>query len=97
MRSKGSFARTPSATIILALVIAAGAAPSFSPIERGVAGSYRSAVRVYERARMWGVIARWWIDPEYVPSARDEQRVVRFENVCLGARVGARVTDDRPR
>jgi hypothetical protein len=73
MRSTRSFATTSFAGTLLALMIATGAAPSLSPIVRDVAGTYRSAVRAYDKARMWGVIARWWVDPEYVPAARDER------------------------
>jgi hypothetical protein len=65
MKPNGSFATTSSAGILLALMLATGAAHSFSCIECGLATSYQAAVRVYDRARTWGVIARWWIDPEY--------------------------------
>jgi len=47
-----------------------------------VATSYHAAVRVYDRARAWGVIARWWIDPEYAPAARDEQPAPKPEDIC---------------
>ena len=82
MKSTRSFATTSFAGTVLALVIAAGAAPSFSPIGRDVADSYRSVIRVYDRARMWGVIARWWIDPEYVPAVEQEQRSSQPEALC---------------
>ena len=73
MRSTRSFAATSLAGTIVALMMATGAATALSPIGRDVARSYRSAVRVYDRARMWGAIARWWVDPEYVPAVRDEE------------------------
>jgi hypothetical protein len=82
MRSTRGFATTSLAGTILALMIATGAASSLSPIGRDVASSYRSAVRIYDRARMWGVIARWWVDPEYVPAAWDEGGSSHSEDVC---------------
>ena len=82
MRSTKSFATTSLAGTIVALMIATGAAPALSPIGRDVAHSYRSAVRAYDRARMWGAIARWWVDPGYVPAVRDEERSSRPEDVC---------------
>ena len=82
MRSTRSFATTSLAGTILALMIATGAAPSLSPIGRDVANSYRSAVRAYDKARMWGVIARWWVDPKYVPTDRDEGGSSHSEDVC---------------
>jgi hypothetical protein len=63
-------------------MIATGAAPALPAIGKDVASSYRSAVRVYDRARMWGVIARWWVDPAYVPAVRDRDNSSKFENVC---------------
>jgi hypothetical protein len=47
-----------------------------------VASSYRSAVRAYNEVRRWGVIARWWVDPEYVPAVRDVQRQLKPEDLC---------------
>jgi hypothetical protein len=82
MKSNGSFATTSSAGILLALMLAAGAAHSFSCIECEVATSYRTAVRAYDQARIWGVIVRWWIDPEYGPTARDQQPPAKPDNVC---------------
>jgi hypothetical protein len=82
MRSTRSFAANSFAGTVVALMIATGAAPSLSPIVRDVASSYRSAVRVYDRALMWGVIARWWVDPAYVPAVRDGDDSSRFEDVC---------------
>jgi hypothetical protein len=70
MRSTRSFATTSFAGTLLALMIATGAAPLLSPLGRDVANSYRTAMRAYDRARTWGVIARWWVDPEYVPAVR---------------------------
>ena len=70
MRSTGSFATTSFAGTLLALMIVSGAAPSLSPIGKDVANSYRSVVRVYDRARMWGAIARWWVDPESAASVQ---------------------------
>jgi hypothetical protein len=74
MRSTRSFVTTSCAGTLLALMIATGTTPSLSPIVRDVANSYRSAVRVYDRARMWGVIARWWVDPAYVSLTREVAR-----------------------
>jgi hypothetical protein len=83
MKAAGSFATTSLAGILLALMTALGAAPlappSLAPIEREVASGYHCAVRVYDRARMWSAIARWWIDPEYVPTV---QRPEKLEDVC---------------
>jgi hypothetical protein len=96
MRSRRSFATSSLAGTLLALMIAPGAAPSLSPIGREVASSYRCAVRIYDKAREWGVIARWWIDPEYVTSARDGaggadgQRTSKTEDVCQARPAGAR-------
>jgi hypothetical protein len=90
MKSTRSFAAISFAGILLALVIAPGAAPSLSAIGRDVANSYRSAVRAYDRARMWGVIARRWIDPEYVPAVRDGDGFSRPEDVCQVRPVGRR-------
>jgi hypothetical protein len=70
MRPTGSFATTSFAGTLLALMIVTGAAPSLSPIGRDVADSYRSVVRVYDRVRMWGAIARWWVDPESAPTVQ---------------------------
>jgi hypothetical protein len=64
MKSTRSFATTSFAGILLALMTAPGVAPSLAPIEREVASGYQCAIRAYDKARMWSVIARWWIDPE---------------------------------
>ena len=82
MRLTKSFATTALAGTIVGLMMATGAAPALSPIGRDVAHSYRFAVRAYDRARMWGAIARWWVDPEYVPAVRDEERASRPEDLC---------------
>ncbi|HZD76103.1 MAG TPA: hypothetical protein VE218_03795 [Acidobacteriaceae bacterium] len=91
MRLTKSFATTSLAGTIVALMMAAGAAPALSPIRRDIAHSYRSAVRAYDRARMWGAIARWWVDPEYVPAVRDEERSWRPEDLCQVRPVAGRV------
>jgi hypothetical protein len=44
--------------------------------------SYHAAVHVYDKARAWSLIARWWIDPEYAPVVRDTQPHAKPENVC---------------
>ena len=82
MRSNRSFATTSCAGTLLALMIATGAAPALPAIGRDVASSYRSAVKVYDKARMWGVIARWWVDPEYVPVVRDGDDASKLQDVC---------------
>ena len=94
MRSTRSFATTSLAGTIVALMLATGAAPWLSPIGRDVANSYRSAVRAYDRARTWGVIARWWVDPEYVSSMResvqDGEGSLKLDDVCQVRAVGGR-------
>jgi hypothetical protein len=90
MKSRRSFATTSLAGTLLALMIAPGAAPSLSPIGREVASSYRCAVRIYDKAREWGLIARWWIDPEYVTAAGAGQRSLKTEDVCQARPAGAR-------
>jgi hypothetical protein len=79
MRSRRSFATTSLAGTLLALMIVPGATPSLSPIGREVASGYHCAVRVYDRARMWGVIARWWIDPKTAPSVESPGK---SQDVC---------------
>jgi hypothetical protein len=90
MRSTRSFATSALAGTIVALMIATGAAPSLSPIGRDVAHSYRSALQAYDRARTWGVIVRWWIDPEYVPTIRDGETSSKLENVSQIRAMGGR-------
>jgi hypothetical protein len=68
---------------VLALMITPGAAPSLSPIGRDVANSYRCALRVYDKAREWGLIARWWIDPEFASSVRGGRTDPKLDDVCL--------------
>jgi hypothetical protein len=82
MRSTRSFATTSFAGSLLALMIATGAAPALPAIGKDVASSYRAAVRAYDKARMWGVIARWWVDPVYVPAIRDADDSSKLESVC---------------
>ena len=65
MKPTGSFSTASSAGVLLALVLGTGAAHSLPCIACDLATSYQAAVRVYDRAHTWGVIARWWIDPEY--------------------------------
>jgi hypothetical protein len=82
MRSTRSFATTSFAGTFLALMITTGGSASLSAIGRDVASSYHSAVRVYDKARMWGVIARWWVDPAYVPVVRNGGDSSKLENIC---------------
>jgi hypothetical protein len=82
MKSNGSFATTTSAGILLVLMLAAGAAHSFPCVACEVTGSYHAAVRVYDRARAWGTIAHWWIDPESAPTVREEDPILKPEDVC---------------
>jgi hypothetical protein len=91
MKSTRSFATTSFAGILLALMTAPGAAPSLAPIERELASGYHCAVRAYDRARMWSVIVRWWIDPEYAPSVRSETS----EDVCQMRSAGQRMSQTR--
>ncbi|HEX6495456.1 MAG TPA: hypothetical protein VF018_08235 [Acidobacteriaceae bacterium] len=82
MRPNGSFSTTSSAGILLAFLLTAGAARSLPCIACELATSYHAAVRVYDRARIWGTIVRWWIEPEYAPSVRDQQPGAKPDNVC---------------
>jgi hypothetical protein len=91
MKATGSFATTSFAGILLALMTAPGAAPSLAPIESELASGYHCAVRAYDRARMWSVLARWWIDPEYAPSVRSESS----EDLCQVRSSGGRITERR--
>jgi hypothetical protein len=88
MRSNGSFATTTSAGILLSLMFAAGAAHSLPCLACELTASYQAAVRVYDRARLWGVIARWWIDPEYAPAVQREEPASKPEDVCLARPAG---------
>lgn len=91
MKATRSFTTTAFAGILLALMTAPGAAPSLAPIEREVASGYHCAVRVYDRARMWSVIARWWIDPEYAPSVQGPEK---SEDVCQVRSTGGQARGD---
>lgn len=93
MKSTRSFATTSFAGILLALMTAPGVAPSLTPIEREVASGYRCAVRAYDKARMWSVIARWWIDPEYAPSIQRSEKLE--EDVCQVRSAGGREREAR--
>jgi hypothetical protein len=73
---------------VLALMISPGAAPSLSPIGRDVADSYRCALRVYDEAREWGLIARWWIDPEFASPVRDGRTDAKLDDVCQARLAG---------
>jgi hypothetical protein len=81
MKPKANFSTTSSVGILLTLALATGAARSYWCIGCEVTTSYQAAVRVYDRARTWGVIAQWWIDPEFGPSVREKQ-APKLENVC---------------
>jgi hypothetical protein len=82
MKPTASFSKSASAGILLALVLTTGAARSFSCIGCELMTSYHAAVHVYDKARAWSLIARWWIDPEYAPVVRDTQPHAKPENVC---------------
>jgi hypothetical protein len=82
MKPTASFSTTSAAGILLALVLTTGAARSFSCIGCELTASYHAAIRVYDKARAWGVIARWWIDPEYAPAVRGQQAPAKPDNVC---------------
>jgi len=82
MKPTASFSTTSAAGILLALVLTTGAARSLSCIGCELTTSYHAAVRVYDKARAWGVIARWWIDPAYAPAVRGQQPPVKPDNVC---------------
>jgi len=92
MKPTASFSTTSAAGILLALVLTTGAARSFTCIGCEVTTSYHAAVRIYDRARAWSLIARWWIDPEYAPAVRDTQPPAKPDNVCemRSTRVSAR-------
>jgi hypothetical protein len=82
MKPTASFSTTASAGVLLAFVLTTGAARSFACIGCELTTSYHAAVRVYDRARAWSLIARWWIDPEYAPVVRDTQSHAKPDNVC---------------
>jgi hypothetical protein len=86
MKSRRSLATTSFAGAVLALTIATGAAPSLSCVACEVSTSYHAAVRAYDRARAWGTIIRWWVDPVYAApdrQVRDDTRTSpKTEDVC---------------
>ncbi|HZD76104.1 MAG TPA: hypothetical protein VE218_03800 [Acidobacteriaceae bacterium] len=75
MKPSWSFSTASSAGVLLALVLGTGAAHSYPCIACDVATSYRAALHVYDEARTWGMVARWWIDPEYAPVVHDRSRL----------------------
>jgi hypothetical protein len=79
---KPSFSTTSSVGMLLAFVLAAGAMRSFSCIGCEVTASYRAAVRTYDKARAWGLIARWWLDPEFAPAVRGSLSPAKPNDVC---------------
>jgi hypothetical protein len=93
MKSTRSFATTSFAGILLAVMTAPGVAPSLAPIEREVASGYQCALRAYDKALTWSVIARWWIDPQYSPSVQPPERVE--DDVCQLRSAGGREQEAR--
>lgn len=72
-KSKRSFETTTCAGVLLALLVASIGSHSIACPERAgnvMQDSYRSAVRMYERARTWSSIARFWVDPQPSAAAR---------------------------
>ena len=82
MKPTARFSTTSSAGILLAVVLTTGASGSFSCIGCELTTSYHAAVRVYDKARAWGQIARWWLDPEYAPVVRARQSPTKANDVC---------------
>ena len=82
MKPIWSFSTTSSAGVLLALVLGTGAVHSCPCIVCGVATSYHAALRVYDKARTWGMVARWWIDPEYAPVVHGQKPSVEPDDVC---------------
>lgn len=82
MRSKRSLAPTSLAGVILATTLATGATPALCPIERDVVRSWQGAVAMYDQARRWTRIARWWFNPDAATLAPAHQPMGRTENVC---------------
>jgi hypothetical protein len=74
MRSFRSFVATSSVGLVLALAIPAGAVPWLSCLgcetSRVMTDSYQSVTRVYQRARTWSSIARFWVAPQASASSR---------------------------
>jgi hypothetical protein len=92
MKSNGSFATRTSAGLLLVLMLGAGAAHSFPCVACEVTTSYQAAVRVYDRARAWGMIAHWWIDPESASGTpRHEHPSPKPEDVCQARPVAVQV------
>jgi hypothetical protein len=81
MKPNGSFTTTSSAGILLAFLLVAGAARSLPCVACELATSYHAAVRVYDKARTWGTILRWWIDPVYAPSAGEKKSGAKPDDV----------------
>lgn len=86
MKTRRSLSTTSFAGAVLAVMIATGAAPSVSCVACQVTNSYHQAVRVYDKARAWGTIVRWWVDPEYsAPQSRvsdDTRPSSKTEDIC---------------
>jgi hypothetical protein len=91
MKWNGSFAKTSPAGILLAVMITAGTAHSLPCLACEVTSSYHAAIRVYDKARMWTEIARWWISPEYAPATGAEEPSPKSEEVCQARPADARV------
>lgn len=90
MKSNGSFATTTSAGVLLVFMLAAGAAHSLPCVACEVSTSYQAAVRVYDRARAWGTIAHWWINPESAAAASQDKPSPKPEDVCQARPADAR-------
>jgi hypothetical protein len=95
MKSSRSFATTSFAGVVLGLTIATGAAPSLSCVACEVSTSYHAALRAYDRARAWGTIVRWWVDPDYSTphgqARNDRQPSPRTEDLCQARPVPVRM------
>jgi hypothetical protein len=95
MKSKRSLTTASFAGAVLALTFATGAwSAPLSCVVCEVATSYDAVVRTYDRARAWGTILRWWIDPEYgtTPTRKarnDAQSSPKTEDVCQARPVAA--------
>ena len=64
---------TTCAGVLLALMVASIGSLSIPCPERAASvmlDSYHAAIRVYERARTWSSIARFWVDPRASAAAR---------------------------
>lgn len=82
MRSKRSLATTSLAGVILATTLATGATPALCPIERDVVRSWQGAVAMYDQARRWTRIARWWFNPDAATLAPIQHPAGKTEDVC---------------